>query len=424
MEDSQTLTLWLTLMLLLCVSAFFSGSETGMMSLNRYRLKHQRKKSSGARRAAKLLATPDKLISLILVGNNAVNILAAIMANALAVIYVGEVAGPWVATAVLTIMMLVFSEVTPKTIAAQNPEWVAFKASHILRPLSQILAPLVWAINKLTNSIIRMLGFDPEKGHDDALDTEELRTVVDASGHKISGDHQNMLKGLLDLETVTVEDIMIPRAEIEGINLDSPIEEIVEQLVTSDFTRIPLYQGDINNWVGVFHVRKLNHLLRGESVTHSALKRFAEEAYFIPESTSLANQLINFKETRRRFAAVVDEYGEVQGLVTLEDILEEIVGDFTDSGIAEQSEIEQINEHDYRIDGAASIRDINKATGWSLPKDGPKTLNGLALELLESIPEGNVCFALNSYRFTTLLIQGNMIEQFEVSVVQNSSDDT
>lgn len=214
---------------------------------------------------------------------------------------------------------------------------------------------------------------------------------------------------------------MIPRAEIEGINLDSPIEEIVEQLVTSDFTRIPLYQGDINNWVGVFHVRKLNHLLRGESVTHSALKRFAEEAYFIPESTSLANQLINFKETRRRFAAVVDEYGEVQGLVTLEDILEEIVGDFTDSGIAEQSEIEQINEHDYRIDGAASIRDINKATGWSLPKDGPKTLNGLALELLESIPEGNVCFALNSYRFTTLLIQGNMIEQFEVSVVQNSS---
>ncbi len=423
MDETQIWALWATLMALLCVSAFFSGSETGMMSLNRYRLKHQRKKSSGARRAAKLLDAPDKLISLILVGNNAVNILAAIMANTLAVIYVGEAAGPWVATAVLTIMMLVFSEVTPKTIAAQNPEWVAFKASHILRPLSQILAPLVWMINKLTNSIIRLLGFDPDKGHDDALDTQELRTVVDASGHKISGDHQNMLKGLLDLETVTVEDIMIPRAEIEGINLDDPIEAIVEQLITSDFTRIPLYQGDINNWVGVFHVRKLNHLLRSESITHNALKRFAEEAYFIPESTSLANQLINFKESRSRFAAVVDEYGEVQGLVTLEDILEEIVGDFTDSGIAEQSEIEQTGERHYRIEGTASIRDINKATDWTLPTDGPKTLNGLALEHLESIPEGNVCFTLGGYRFTTLTIQGNMIEEFDAQALHRRSAD-
>ncbi len=418
MDGSHPIVLWLTLTILLIISAFFSGSETGMMSLNRYRLRHQRKKSAGARRAAKLLAMPDRLIGLILIGNNAVNILAAIIANMLAIIYVGEAAAPWVATASLTIAVLVFSEVTPKTIAAQNPEWFAFKASHVLKPLLQLLTPLVWMVNKLTNAVISLLGFDPNKDRDDGLDTEELKSLVDVSGHKLSDSNQGMLKGILDLENVTVEDIMIPRSEIKGLDLEDNIDELMSTIISSEYTRQPLYEGDINNIIGIFHVRKANHLLRSEKVTHNAIKRFAEEAYFIPESTTLTTQLLNFKKHRSRFAVVVDEYGEVQGLVTLEDILEEIVGDFTTNTADEVQEVIPRGDGSYIIDGVATIREINKATGWSLPTDGPKTLNGLALEQLESIPDGNVSFMFEGYRFETQKINETMIKQVLVTSIK------
>ena len=390
-----------------------------MMSLNRYRLRHQRKKSAGARRAAKLLAKPDRLIGLILIGNNAVNILAAIIANMLAILYVGEAAAPWVATASLTITVLVFSEVTPKTIAAQNPEWFAFRASHILKPLLQLLTPLVWLVNKLTNAVISLLGFDPNKDRDDGLDTEELKSLVDVSGHKLSDSNQGMLKGILDLENVTVEDIMIPRSEIKGLDLEDSIDELMNTIVSSEYTRQPLYEGDINNIVGIFHVRKANHLLRSEQVTHSAIKRFAEDAYFIPESTTLTQQLLNFKKNRNRFAGVVDEYGEVQGLVTLEDILEEIVGDFTTNTADEVEEVIPRGDDRYEIYGVATIREINKATGWALPTDGPKTLNGLALEQLESIPDGNVSFLIDGYRFETEQINETMIKTVIVTCLKS-----
>ncbi|MDA9839687.1 HlyC/CorC family transporter [Porticoccaceae bacterium] len=418
MDGSHPLVLWLTLVVLLIVSAFFSGSETGMMSLNRYRLRHQRKKSSGARRAAKLLAKPDRLIGLILIGNNAVNILAAIIANMLAILYVGEAAAPWVATASLTITVLVFSEVTPKTIAAQNPEWFAFRASHILKPLLQLLTPLVWLVNKLTNAVISLLGFDPNKDRDDGLDTEELKSLVDVSGHKLSDSNQGMLKGILDLENVTVEDIMIPRNEIKGLDLEDSIEELMNTIVSSEYTRQPLYEGDINNIVGIFHVRKANHLLRSEQVTHKALMRFAEDAYFIPESTTLTQQLLNFKKNRNRFAVVVDEYGEVQGLVTLEDILEEIVGDFTTNTADEVEEVIPRGDGSYEIYAVATIREINKATGWALPTDGPKTLNGLALEQLESIPDGNVSFIIDGFKFETEQINETMIKTLIVTCLE------
>jgi Mg2+/Co2+ transporter CorB len=418
LDVSDSSMLWLTLFILLLVSAFFSGSETGMMSLNRYRLRHQRKKSSGARRAAKLLATPDRLIGLILIGNNAVNILAAIIANALAIIYVGEAAAPWVATATLTILVLVFAEVTPKTIAAQYPEWFAFKASHILKPLLTLFWPLVWAINKLTNGLVKLLGFDPNSSRDDGLDTEELRSVVDLSGHKMSDSHQGMLKGILDLENVTVEDIMIPRNEINGLDIEDEPDVLMAKLFKSEYTRMPIYDGDINNIIGIFHIRKANHLARAEQVTRGAIKRFAEEPYFIPASTTLTTQLLNFKTTRNRFAVVVDEYGEVKGLVTLEDILEEIVGDFTTNTADEADEILARGDSSYLIDGVATIREINKATGWSLPTDGPKTLNGLALEQLESIPDGNVSFMVNGYRFETEEINGTMIKKIAVKLIK------
>ena len=411
MDGSHPWVLWSTLVALLILSAFFSGSETGMMSLNRYRLRHQRKKSAGARRAAKLLAVPDRLIGLILIGNNAVNILAAIIANMLAIIYVGEAAAPWVATACLTVTVLVFSEVTPKTIAAQNPEWFAFKASHILKPLLKLLWPLVWMVSRLTNGLIKLLGFDPSASRDDGLDTEELRSVVDISGHKISDSHQGMLKGILDLENVTVEDIMIPRNEINGLDIEEDIDVLMGKMLKTEYTRLPIYEGDINNIIGIFHMRKANHLVRLENVTHNAIRRFSDEPYYIPESTTLTNQLLNFKTTRHRFAMVVDEYGEVMGLVTLEDILEEIVGDFTTNTADEVEEVVARNDGSYLIDGAATIREINKATQWTMPTDGPKTLNGLALEQLESIPDGNVSFVVDSHRCETVEINGTMIKK-------------
>ena len=401
MDGSQPLFLWFALFFLLLLSAFFSGSETGMMSLNPYRLRHQRKKSSGARRAAKLLQMPDRLIGLILIGNNAVNILGAIIANMLAIYYVGEAAAPWVATATLTITVLIFSEVTPKTIAAQNPEWFAFKASHILKPLLHILTPLVWLINRLTNRFISLLGFDPNKDRDDSLDTEELKSLVDISGHKISDSNQGMLRGILDLENITVEDIMIPRNEVMGLDLEDNIENLMDQILSCEYSRQPVYEGDINNIVGIFHVRKAAHLLRTETVTHKAIKRFSDEAYFIPESTKLTTQLVNFKKTRSRFAVVVDEYGEVQGLVTLEDILEEIIGDLTTNTADEMEEVTSLGEGYFQIDGTATIREINKATKWQLPLDGPKTMNGLVLEQLESIPDGNLSLVIGDYRFET-----------------------
>jgi Mg2+/Co2+ transporter CorB len=411
LDGSNPLVLWAALVILLLISAFFSGSETGMMSLNRYRLRHQRKKSAGARRAAKLLAKPDKLIGLILIGNNSVNILAAIIANMLAIIYVGKEAAPWVATASLTILVLVFSEVTPKTIAAQNPEWFAFKASHILKPLLQLFSPLVWMVNTLTNGMVSLLGFDPNKDRDDGLDTEELKSLVDISGHKLSDSHQGMLRGILDLENTTVEDIMIPRNEVKGLDLEENIDDLMNSILDSEYTRQPIYEGDINNIIGIFHGRKAYHLLRSKKVTHNAIKRFAEEAYFIPESTTLTKQLLNFRQTKNRFAVVVDEYGEMQGLVTLEDILEEIVGDFTTNTADEVKDVIARSDGSYEIDGAATIREINKATGWTLPIDGPKTLNGVALEQLQSIPDGNVSFLVEDYRFETEKINGTMVKK-------------
>ncbi len=419
MEGSHPLILWCILLTLLVLSAFFSGSETSMMSLNPYRLRHQRKKSAGARRAAKLLSMPDRLIGLILIGNNAVNILAAIIANMLAIYYVGEAAAPWVATATLTILVLVFSEVTPKTIAAQNPEWFAFKASHILKPLLQLLTPIVWSINKLTNTFIGILGFDPNKNRDDSLDSEELKSLVDLSGHKISNSNQGMLRAILDLDNMTVEDIMIPRNEVSGLDLEDDIETLMQQILSCEYTRQPVYSGDINNIIGIFHVRKANHLLRAETITHKAIKRFADEAYFIPESTRLTTQLLNFKKMRSRFAIVVDEYGEVQGLVTLEDILEEIVGDFTTNEADKIDEVNPQKDGSYLIDGTATIRDINKSTSWDLPLNGPKTMNGLVLEQLESIPDGNVSFRVSNFKFETIEINGTRVKKVAVTSLKN-----
>ena len=395
LDVSDSSMLWLALFILLVVSAFFSGSETGMMSLNRYRLRHQRKKSSGARRAAKLLATPDRLIGLILIGNNAVNILAAIIANALAIIYVGEAAAPWVATATLTILVLVFAEVTPKTIAAQYPEWFAFKASHILKPLLTIFWPLVWAINKLTNGLVKLLGFDPNSSRDDGLDTEELRSVVDLSGHKMSDSHQGMLKGILDLENVAVEDIMIPHHELVSADANDE-DELFEQFKRIQHNRLLLFEGSENNIIGTIHMRDILNIYAKEEINLSKIKECIREPYFIPEGTPLSQQLEHFKKQKRRLGIVVDEYGEVKGMVVLDDILEEIVGQFTSSQGETIEEIQIQSDGSYLVDPRVSIREINTELNVKLPFDSAKTLNGLILEQLQSFPQHNLSLKIDS----------------------------
>lgn len=412
MNDAPLLHLFAILAGLLAISAFFSGSETGMMSLNRYRLKHLAKKHSGARRAQRLLERPDRLLGLILIGNNAVNILAAIIAGIIGTRLLGPEAGIAAATATLTIVMLVFSEVTPKTIAALQPETIAFAASHVLKPLLKIFYPAVWLVNHVSNALVRLLGFNPDHRDGDSLSKEELRTVVDESSDEhISVHHQGMLINILDLEKINVNDIMVPRSEIFGLNLDDDIDALVNQIIDSAYTRVPVYDGDINNIFGFLHMRRVNRILRGgaDKLTKEAIKRFTREPYFVPENTPLNTQLINFRKNKRRIALVVDEYGEVQGLVTIEDILEEIVGDFTTNLAEEEEDIVPQPDGSYFIDGSAAIRDINKITGWDLPLSGPKTLNGLVLEQLESIPDGNVCFILDNCRFETLDLSDKMV---------------
>lgn len=413
--------LFSTLALLLLLSAFFSSSETGMMALNRYRLKHLVKKhNKGAIRATALLQRPDRLIGVILIGNNLVNILASAIATIIGLRLFGD-AGILVATVLLTLAILVFSEVTPKTMAALHPEKIAFPASLILRPLLTILYPAVWAINYVSNILARLFGVNPEShSTQEHLRPEELRTVVDEAGDLIPDQHQKMLLNIFDLETATVEDIMVPRNEVMGLDLHDDIPTLLKRIRNSEHTRLPIYEGDINHIVGMLHLRNASRFLYGDDteVTHDAIKRFAREPYFVPLSTPLHTQLLNFQKQKRRIAIVVDEYGDVQGIATLEDLLEEIVGEFTTNLAEDQNqEIVALDNEWYLIEGGASIRDINRSLQWDLPTDGPKTLNGVMMEYLESIPDGNSCFQIGDYRFETVTLSEKLIDRAKVRPV-------
>ncbi|NRP95395.1 MULTISPECIES: HlyC/CorC family transporter [unclassified Marinobacterium] len=422
MEDASISSLSILLFILILCSAFFSSSETGMMSLNRYRLKHLAKNNHlGARKAAKLLDRPDRLIGLILIGNNFVNILASAIATVIAVRIWGD-AGIAIATGALTLVVLIFAEVTPKTLAAMYPEKVAFPASYVLVLLLKVFYPLVFAVNLITNGIFRLLGIKTTGEDAHNLSTEELRTIVNESGALIPQSNQSMLLGVLELGEVTVNDIIIPRNEVEGIDLDHEMDQILEQLSKTKHTRLPVYRGDINQIVGVLHMRNLAQLIQQGKVTKPAIMAVVHEAYFIPESTPLQTQLLNFQKESRRIGVVVDEYGDVQGIVTLEDILEEIVGELSNDQSDIHEDIHQQEDGSYFIDGSAYIREINKALNWELSTEGPKTLNGLITEQLESIPDANVCIELNEYRLETLQISDNLIKTVRVQRLEIESD--
>lgn len=410
------------LVVLLLLSAFFSSSETGMMSLNRYRLRHKaRNGHRAAQRTNELLERIDCLISVILIGNNFVNILASAIATIVAVRIWGD-AGIAIATIGLTLIILIFGEVTPKTLAALHPEKVAFPASLILKPILKLLYPLVWIINGISNILLRCLGVDPSKGGTDQLNQEELRTVVHEAGGLISRTRKSMLLGILDLEKVSVDDIMIPRNDIVGINIEDNIEDILEQLHTAQHTRLPVFKDDINHIIGMLHMRKVARLIRLNEINHTALRNEIHDTYFVPEGTPLHTQLFNFQQAKLRTAIVVDEYGDVTGLVTLEDILEEIVGEFTTNIDNNNNNIDPQPDGSFIIDGTTTIRDINKTLEWHLPLNGPKTLNGLVTEHLEEIPDTSVCITISGqYRMEILEIRGNRVRSVQVYPPTDSS---
>ena len=404
------------LALLILISAFFSSSETGMISLNRYRLKHlQKNNHRAAKQAAQLLDRPDRLLGLILIGNNLVNILASAITTVIAYRLYGD-AGIAIATLLLTLVILIFAEVTPKTIAALYPEKVAFPASYILKPLLVLLYPAVWSINQITNGILRLLNVDPEKARQEQLSSEELRIIVDDAGSHIPKRHQGMLLNILDLEKVTVNDIMIPRNEVYGIDIDDDKETILQRLQSSSFTRIPLYQEDIDNVIGILHMRNVSRFVSEAGLDKDAMIQEAAAPYFVPENTGLHVQLLNFQKEKRRIGIVVDEYGVFEGIVTLEDILEEIVGEFTSNLADIHDDFETQEDGSVIINGTANIRDINRSLGWTLPTDGPKTLNGLIMEHLETFPDANVSLLINDYYAEILDIKDNMILSAKISV--------
>lgn len=376
------------LFVLLLLSAFFSSTETALMSLNRYRLRHRARAGHRAARVAEeLLKRPDRLIGLILLGNNAVNLGAAAIVTVIALRLGGEGA-IWIGTLVLTFVVLIFAEVAPKTIAALNPSRLALPAALVYYPLQKVAYPVVWLINLLANTLLRLLGVRPDQIASHSLSAEELRTVVAEAGAMVPRRHQEMLLSILDLGEISVDDVMVPRQEIVGIDLDRSFDLNLQLIRESDFHRLPVYRDDVDNIVGVVRVRRLLPDLAAGTLDEARLLELMREPYFVPEGTPLSTQLLSFQDHRRRLAFVVDEYGDVQGLITSEDILREIVGEFereeakpADIGITRES------DDSYIVDASTNVRQLNRVMNWSLPTDGPKTLNGLIIEQLETIPE-------------------------------------
>ncbi len=420
LTDFPLWVLFTSIAVLTAMSAYFSGTETAMMALNRYRLRHLvKEKHRGARKANRMLRRPDRLLGVILVGNNLVNFTAATIATIIGMRLFGDTGvllAPWV----LTFTFLIFAEVAPKTIAAQRQEGWAFTAVFGLEPLLKLFYPAVALVNWLSNSLVRP--FVQHHQHDgDHLSTEELRTVVNEGAVSV-GERQNMMVRLLDLESVSVNDIMVPRGEIVGIDIEDDINNIVSFCANSQHTLLPVYKDNINNVVGILHLRRLARFLHSESFNKADIMQLTREPYYVPEATPLDKQLQNFQKEKQRIALVVDEYGDIQGIVTLEDILEEIVGEFTSDYASNMPEIVPQDDGAFLIDGTAVLREINRALRWDLPTNGPKTLNGLVLENLETIPESNLCLQIDVYQIETLQIKDNMIKSMKIRQVAPEID--
>lgn len=407
MHLSLTISL-VFLFFLIILSAFFSSSEIGLMSVNRYRLRHlAKKKNKAAIRVNALLSRPDRLLSVVLIGNTLANIIASSLATLVGQQLYGD-KGVAIATLVLSLVILVFSEMAPKTIAAIYPERVAFACSLPLVWLQTILAPLVQTIAWITTSLLFCFGIRMNKTQKEMLSTDELRSVVHEAG-LLAGEHKGMLISLLDLEQARVEDIMIPKTDIIGIDLHQPWHEILDQLETAQHTRLPLYKDSIDNLVGVVHVRSILSLVIDESLDKESLLKAADKPYFIPEATLLNAQILNFQKMKKRSCFVVDEYGDLQGLVTMEDILEEVVGEFTTDIAALSKDIIKQPDGSVMVDASITLRQLKRLLGWQLPQLGPRTLSGLLIEYLGYIPPADCCLQIENFRIEVLKVSDTMI---------------
>ena len=380
---------------MLILSAFFAGSETALMTLNRYRLRHLvKQKHSGAQKAHKLLQRPELLLSLVLLCNTFVNNFASSIATVIAIkLYADEESSVAIAAGILTIVMLIGSEVTPKTLAAIKPEPLAFPAAWVYTPLLKILFPVVWFVNLFVKLLLRIIGVDVKKTSRDVLNKDELKTIISDAESLMPVRYQKMLMGILDLESATVEDIMTPRNEIIGIDLEAPIEDIISQIKASPHTRLPVYKTSIDRIIGFIHLRKILVLLHQEDFDKQTIINRLDKPSFIPDSTPVHNQMQRFKHEKIRIGLVVDEYGDVQGLVTLDDLLQEIVGELITEDVAVRAQ----PDGSYLVDANITIRELNRVTQWTLPTEGPKTLNGLIIEFMENIPEAGTGIRLHDY---------------------------
>jgi len=409
MEDIPLGSLYIVLLVLILLSGFFSSSETGLMAINKYRLRHLANKGHrGAKLAQKLLKTPDRLIGLILLGNNLVNILAAAIATVIGIRLFGS-NGIWIASLILTVVILIFAEVAPKTVAAVHPERIAFKASFVLYVLLKVMYPVVWLVNGFANLVLKPFRVKTNVDLIEHLNREELRTLVKEGGKQIPDDHQRMLVNILDLEQATVEDVMIPRQDIVGIDLDDGWEEILIQLTQTVYTRMPVFRESIDQVEGLLHIRTVIAKLAHGALTFDELKNSVRRPYFIPEGTALTQQLLEFQRRERRMGLVVDEYGDIQGMVTLDDILEEIVGEYTAESRAKTRDIRLLDDGNYLVAGAATLRTLNRKMGWQLPEDEASTLNGLLLEELGEIPSGKASVKIGPHIMTILEIKDNVV---------------
>ncbi len=406
MSDLPLSILFSVLAVLLILSAFFSGSETALMTLNRYRLQHLvKKKHRGAIKADRLLRRPDRLIGLILLGNNFVNILASSLATIIGIRMAGE-PGIAIATAILTLVVLIFSETTPKTLATLKPEMLAFPAAWVYTPLLKIFYPIVWIVNLIANLILRIFGIHVAKQKRDSLDKEELKSILADTDHILPTRYQNMLLGIIDLESATVKDIMTPRNEIIGIDLDDSMEHICEQIRNSSHTRLPIYKTSIDRVIGFLHLRTILTIINDDDFNKKKITDLLMPPPFIPVSTPLHKQMQSFKVQKSRTALVVDEYGDVQGLVTLDDLLQEIVGEL----ITEEVNIKEQTDGSYLVDASVTIRELNRVMHWELPTEGPKTLNGLVIEFMEMIPEAGTSLKLHGYSLEIIESNKNTIK--------------
>ena len=408
--STKYLLLLFFLLVLILFSVFFSASETAMMSVNRYRLRHlARKGDKGANRIIELLDRPDRLLGVILIGNTFANILASAVATLMASHYFGD-AGIALVTLLLTLVILIFAETAPKTLAALYPERVAWPCSVMLKILLKTFYPLVWLVNGIANGILRLFGVKLNVSRLEALTVDELRSLIHEAKEKISPNYRKTLLRILDLEKVTVEDIMVPRNEIFAIDLDQNLEVILQQLYACEHSFVPVFHEDINHLEGILDLRKVLITLRNGPITKQELLASIEEAYFVPKEATANQQLLNFRHQQKMIGLVVDEYGDIQGLITIQDLLKEIVGEFT----REVDDISHlvINQKDgsFLVDGSVDIRDLVRITEWKLPSLGPRTLSGLIIEFLEMIPPAGVGVRIAGYPMEIVRVSQNTIK--------------